>query len=220
MPVTVETLSEVTVNTKYQAHIADYTQQELKKKYIILHYTAGSTADGAFTHLASQDDGVMVPYIIDRDGTIYQTFDPKYWAYSLGVKVKPYNNGYFDKQAIPIEVVSEGCMVKKGSQYYWWPNNYGSLYRASAPVHEGDFRGFQYHAGFTDKQNASIVQLVNYLCIKFDIPKTLLPHEKQDIYDLAYMDKFTGICSHVNFRPETDKWDIPSFYPFWDMLRG
>ena len=44
-----------------------------KKTTIVIHGTGGGSVDGCIKSF--QPDGVSVPFIIDRDGLIYQLYD-------------------------------------------------------------------------------------------------------------------------------------------------
>jgi len=203
-------------DTKYVATSGDYYDKEYTKNRIILHYTAGARADGAASTLLQQD-GVCVPFIVDSDGTIYQLFDPKYWAYSLGVRSPDYPKGHFEWNSIPIEICNVGPLKKVGSDYMWWPKNWETKYTGA--VVNYSFRGFDYHAAFPEAQIQAVCELVDYLSTAFNIPKKLVPKDQRELLDLKYMDTFKGICSHVNFR--YDKWDIPGEPVFpWDRLQG
>lgn len=53
------------------------------KTQIVLHYTAGYLK-GDIAALTHHDYHVSVPYVIGRNGIIYNLFSPDYWAYHLG----------------------------------------------------------------------------------------------------------------------------------------
>lgn len=77
------------------------------KKYIFLHHTAGGSAASSVAHWAANPDHIATPYIIDRDGTIYECYNPEMWAYHLGVK----GNSAIEKASIGIEICSYGCLA-------------------------------------------------------------------------------------------------------------
>ena len=65
----------------------------------------------AFLRLSTSIDGwtldsarVGAPYLVDRDGTVYQTFDDAEWIYHLGI---PGTNGYYDRTSVAIEFANE-----------------------------------------------------------------------------------------------------------------
>ncbi len=204
-------------NTDYSATTTDYYLVETVKQGITLHYTAGSTASGAISTLCQQDM-VCVPFVVDKDGTVYQLFNPKYYAFHLGIRgaAEGYKKGHFDKKFLSVEIVNEGPLKKVGSDYLWWPKNWGAKY--TGKVVNYSFRGFDYHAAFPEVQIQAVCELIKHLCTEFNISKSLVPKDKRELLDLDYMDTFEGICSHVNFR--WDKWDIPGEPVFpWDRLQ-
>jgi hypothetical protein len=46
------------------------------KDLLVLHFTAEASAEGAFSSWVADTSRVATAYIVDRDGTIYETFDP------------------------------------------------------------------------------------------------------------------------------------------------
>ena len=60
-----------------------FYQEETEKSKIVLHYTIGHLK-GDLATLNKKDYHVSVPYLIARNGTVYELFDPDCWAYHLG----------------------------------------------------------------------------------------------------------------------------------------
>jgi hypothetical protein len=88
-----------------------------KRKYghVVWHGTAGRTlhtpSSGRPGRATTSIDGwnldalrVGAPYLVDRDGTIYRTFDDSAWIYHLGIKG---TNGRYDKSSVAIEFANE-----------------------------------------------------------------------------------------------------------------
>ncbi|MBC8130200.1 MAG: N-acetylmuramoyl-L-alanine amidase [Rhizobiaceae bacterium] len=50
------------------------------------------------------DERVGAPYLVDRNGTIYKTFDDTNWIYHLGLKGTV---GKYDKASVAIEFANE-----------------------------------------------------------------------------------------------------------------
>ncbi len=172
------------------------TKQE--KKYIVLHHTAGGTAASSIAYWASTPDHIATPYVIDRDGTIYETFPPEYWAYHLGIKGVP---NTIEKQSIGIEICSYGQLVKKVNGDLLTYTNKTIPKEKAVQV---DFRGFQYFEAYTPEQIASLKKLLPYLIDKFKIP---LQENRKDFWE--FKDPKTlppGIYSHTTVRK--DKVDI------------
>lgn len=171
---------------------SQYYQGVYTKKHIILHHTAGGSAASSVAHWASNPDHIATAYIVDRDGTIYETFPPQYWAYHLGVK----SNSAIEKSSIGIEICSYGAL-KNGKTYT------GKLIPEEKRV-AVDFRGEKSWEAYTPEQIESLAQLIPWLCEKFKI--TLQTHRK-DFWE--YQNPSTlpmGVWSHTTVRK--DKIDI------------
>lgn len=79
----------------------NYIQQQTIKRIIVIHGTAGGTADGAITFMRKDSGkGVSVHYVIDKHGNIYQLFDEKYFAYHAGGNFKSISKASFGIQLV------------------------------------------------------------------------------------------------------------------------
>lgn len=166
-----------------------------KKKFIFLHHTAGSSAASAIAHWNSAPDHIATPYIIERDGTIFETFDPKYWAYALGVK----GATSMEKASIHIELVSWGGLTVKNGKSYSYT---GKEIKPEETV-ALNWRGSKVYHQYSLEQGIALKQLLDKLCKDFGIPRIAIPKfwEYQDPFKLE-----PGIWSHTTVRK--DKQDI------------
>lgn len=175
-----------------------YYQGVYDKKYIFLHHTAGGSAASSVAHWASNPDHIATPYIIDRDGTIYECYSPSMWAYHLGVK----GNSAIEKSSIGIEICSYGALTEKNGK---WVTYTGKEISSDKSVKlDNAFRGFQVWEAYTPEQIASLKILLPYLVDKFKIP---LQADKTNFWE--YKNPATlpsGIYSHTTVRK--DKIDI------------
>lgn len=175
-----------------------YYQAVHTKKYIFLHHTAGGSALSSIGSWAATPEHIATPYIIDRSGEIIECYDPKHWAYSLGVK----GNSSIEKAAIPIEICSYGALTKKGNDWVTYTNKIippEKTIKLDAP-----FRGFQVWEAYTPQQITSLSQLLPYIIDKF---KLKLQADRKNFWE--YKDPGTlppGIWSHTTVRK--DKIDI------------
>ena len=91
----------------------------------MLHFTAGSI-EGDILTMTKANSFVSVPFVIARDGTIYQLFSSGHWAYSLGMKASDGDNtnhklhkslryliGKNLKKILQAQVLTEVEVVKK-----------------------------------------------------------------------------------------------------------
>jgi N-acetyl-anhydromuramyl-L-alanine amidase AmpD len=168
-----------------------------KKTHIILHHTAGGSAASSVAGWAATPEHIATPYIIDRDGTIYETYSPEFWAYHLGVK----GATWLEKASIGIEICSYGQLT---------PNVAGELLTYTKKVIPKEkaakvsFRGFEYYEAYTPEQIAALKQLLPYLMDRFGIKPQA---DRKNFWE--YRDAKTlppGIWSHTTVRK--DKVDI------------
>lgn len=175
------------------------------KSQIYLHHTVSSTAKSVISWWDQDGNSVATAFVIDKDGTIIQTFDPKYWSFHLGLSYGP-SKGFADKKSIGIEIVNEGGLVKKDEVFYW--NGGKSKYSGKVTTLEKSWRGFNYFANYTDEQFKSVVELIDYLTKLFNIPRKLLGNLE---YNKSNALDFIGILAHCNVR--SDKSDISPAFP-------
>lgn len=202
----------------FRLDLKNYYQEKYHKDMIVLHFTAGATASGAYTTF-SRRGHVATPFIVDRSGVIYQLFEPYCWAYHLGVGARDNPGHMHDKRSVAIEIVNPGplrVVVDKGRAMKWWPEDYNAHWcmveETDKYVHvpEGH-KGFFCYASFTNEQYKSVSALVRYLADRMGIPlQVLAPADRYDA-DLNFMQDFKGIATHENFRP--DKYDLG---PAWN----
>lgn len=76
------------------------------KKHIILHHTAGGSAASSIAGWAANPEHIATPYVVDRNGDIFECFDPKYWAYHLGASIKS-----LEQSSIGIEICCYGSLA-------------------------------------------------------------------------------------------------------------
>jgi len=205
-----------------------YEAQTVKKERIVLHFTVGNLKSDVDI-LTRPRPGYSkyrcsVPFVIARDGTIYQLFGSQYWAYHLGSGTIGGNEAA-SKKSIAIEMSNYGPLVRVG-------NNLETVYSRKGKSKKVDvyctlqdtqkyiklkdpFKGYQYFATFTDAQYKSLATLCRFLTAKYNIPRKILGESVRYSANSATAG-FRGIVSHLNFRA-TGKWDIgPAFE--WDRL--
>lgn len=181
-----------------------YYQSKHPKKYIFLHHTAGGSAASSIAHWASNPDHIATPYLIDRDGTIYECYNPEMWAYHLGVK----GNSAIEKASIGIEICSYGAL-RNGKTYT------GKLIPEEKQV-KVDFRGELFWEAYTPEQIEALRQLLPYLMGRFAIP---LQADASTFYE--YQNPSTlppGVYSHTTVRK--DKYDIFPQPDLVELVKG
>lgn len=178
------------------------------KDTIWLHHTAGGDAKSAIAWWNQTPERVGTPYVIERDGTIYEAFDPKQWAYSLGIKG---DDDYHEKHGIGIELVSYGFLIKEVDGFYaypLYPNKSAKRKIADSEVVTLDkpFRGFQHYHKITDAQIKATIELIEYLVKTFGIK---IQDDLTNFYEYnpdVIKNHSTGLWAHSTVR--TDKFDV------------
>ncbi|MGD9488561.1 MAG: N-acetylmuramoyl-L-alanine amidase [Calditrichaceae bacterium] len=182
------------------------------KNLIVLHHTAGGSAVSTFYWWQNYDlRRVATAYIVERDGTIFEIFNPSCWAFHLGLAG---TGGAHDYRSIGIELASEGGLIARGSRFYAFDLvspvteytgnvfDYGKKWRNS----------YRFFAQYTEEQMNAAVELVNYLCTDFAVPRRT-PAAHTDYIPEAR--EYRGIIGHHHVRG--DKTDLhPGFA--WDTL--
>ncbi len=215
---TASTTPIVVNRTAFALPTKEFYPENFKKDMIVLHFTAGQSARSAFHTWLENPVHVATAYIVDPDGTIYEVFDPSYWAYHLGVKG---TRGKHDRRSVGIEIANVGPLKASPVDpniLNWWPNEWETRW---CRVEEQDryvkasYRGIDYFASYPSPQLGAVTRLVSHLCDRFGIPKTIPLASRRGQCDRAYFKNYKGIVSHQNFRK--DKWDVgPAFD--WDRL--
>ncbi len=229
IPVKGEALKLDGVSIRPANNYSDYYYDEkTTKEKIVLHFTVGHLK-GDLSALTSPKRGhVSVPFVIARDGTIYQLFSSAAWSYHLG-KAAIGGNEAQSKKTIGIELSNYGPLTlkdgnletaysrlklrngKQGKKDIYCAQSEKGLYvKLDTP-----YRGHRYFATFTDAQYDSLITLLRYLTAEYKIPRHFL--EKEERYEATdTVVDFRGIVSHVNYRT-SGKWDLgPAFD--WDRV--
>lgn len=128
-------------------------------------------------------------FTIDKDGSIYQHFDPHYYSDFIGVEQ--------DKSNISISLVNEGWLKKDNlnNVFIDW---LGHIYSNKANIVEISWRNRTYWMKYTKEQTESLKELIQYLCEKYNI-------EKKCIGNCVYnyeIDLFDGITFRSNYDQE------------------
>jgi N-acetylmuramoyl-L-alanine amidase len=181
------------------------------KDRVVVHYTAGYLK-GDIATLTTIGNHVSVPFVIARDGTIYNLWASRYWSYHLGPGAQG-GNTQMSKTSVAIELSNIGWLTKvRGNlvTYFAKSDVYCSLTETTYYARIPAYREKTYFATFTNEQYESLIKLLRYVTDTFGIPRVFLgATERYDV--LETVDSFRGITSHVNYR-RSEKWDIgPAF---------
>lgn len=230
-------MGNLTINRQLRLADNQYFKEETVKTNICLHHTVGGSAKSTFNYWQSNPDRVATSYLIERDGTIYEVFDPLYWAHHLGLKLP--KNIIYNKRTIGIELASEGALrsgnelniLSKSKNFddqylYAFDIDIPPFNRAKKLYQLWDdkdkyfecglqFRGYSFFDKYEEAQINSTIKLIKHLCEQFSIPKKLIPNEDKFEFDVSILYKdWCGIFTHANVR--VDKSDL---CPDWDWNR-
>lgn len=153
---------------------------KINPKFIVMHYTAGWTAQGAIDTLKNPNSKASAHVVIDYDGTITQMvpFDVKAWHAGPSRY-----NGYsgLNEHSIGIEIVNIGWLRKIGTDLYQdYVGNKkvikNELLMSPYPkAGSGDF----YWPVYKEPQLAAVENLTKLLIDAYDI-KDIVSHEEID----------------------------------------
>ena len=178
------------------------------KSGIAIHHTVGGSARSSLewwkkdTTKTGGRRRVGTAYIIDRDGTAFQIFDPAAWAFQFDLDWPPSKQIGFEKRFIGIELASLGGLIEDNGRLY-------SLDRVAADTEVSPksavdygtpYRGYRYFHMYEPAQIDALAELVDYLCRKFAIPRRV-PAFYFSYYGPSLAD-FEGIIGHAMVRDD------------------
>jgi N-acetyl-anhydromuramyl-L-alanine amidase AmpD len=225
LPVSAPAPAAVAINrTKFSLAAGQFFPEKFPKDLIVLHFTAGQSARSAYDSWSSTPLQVATSYLVDVDGSIYECFPPRAWAYHLGVTGAASANWKHDKRSIGIEIANPGPLVidkTNPQQLNWWPGEFTAKWCTLAETTKyvaSPYRGYSYYAAFPTVQSDAVVALVDHLCAAFSIPNALAPVVIRSAFDMTFFNTFKGIATHQNFRK--DKTDIGPAFPLARLGNG
>lgn len=221
----------MTYDTKtLQLSYGQYIDEPQDKNLIVLHHTVGGSARSTFDYWNRSPERIATAFIIDRDGSIYQTFDPSRWAYHLGLKGADAAGGKHERRSIGIEIASEGALLESGGNLYCFDTvSPRTLFDRSKAVDLGyAWRGRRWFDAYEPEQITAVTELIETLLGVFtSIPrKTVRDHKvgpamtKIVLPSDPYADRlsFRGVLCHADLRD--DKTDTHPKFPWSDLARA
>jgi len=142
---------------------------------IIIHYTAGATAESAIRTLSNPEVKASAHVVVARDGTITQLVPFDTIAWHAGKSAYGDRVG-FNKYAIGIEIVNAGRLVKSGNLYQAW---FGKTYTEDEviqAIHRNETIS-TYWQRYTEDQITAVYDLCSDLILQYHI-KEILGHEE------------------------------------------
>ncbi len=209
-----------------------YYHNEYPKTQIVLHHTvSGMSIDGDIQTWINGKYNVGVAIIIDREGTPWQLFSSKYWAYHLGT-----GDHSLDKHSIGIEIDNWGGLIlgdgtnkqfgknEDGSprliytatgKYYTVYGNSVNLSPQDIQYYPEKYRGYNYFEKYTNAQIRTVGELILFWRNKYNIPLYYNP----SIFNFSEeaVGGKPGLWSHTSYRK--DKSDIHPQPEMIEMLK-
>ena len=188
------------ISKQYNISENNFYSEIFDKKQIIL---AGSgRADlNHIIHNNNKLDGKFKgwsTYTIDRDGVIYEHYNPQYYSDFMGDKE-------IDKKTISIMLANMGWLSYNiyTDIYYNWT---GIEICKNEYVHEREWKQCKDWEQYPVKQVNSTINLCLYLCEKFDIELNTFAGNSQ----VQYIKEFEGVAMRSNY--DRNYFDLnPSF---------
>lgn len=193
------------------------------KKYVVWHGTTGRTSatpiNGQPGKATSTIDWwnedpkrIGTPWVVDRDGTIYKTFDDREWIAHLGI---PNTQNKYDKASVGIEIANEVDLQLSGDQLY----AFGQIKPSTRYIGKHfvePWRSGKYWASLDEAQVDATIELTLDICNRFSIdPLFYYPASGFD-YPNCF-EKATILC-HSNCRQ--DKTDLLLESWVWDKIKA
>jgi len=201
----------VKINRAVRLEKKDYIESATQKDLIVLHHTVGASALSTINYWKTDPRRIATAYVIERDGEVYEVFDPKFWAFHLGLEG---SGGAVDKRSIGIEIASEGGLTERDGKLYCYDKvTDRTVFTQEHYDHGMPWRGYRFFDAYSDVQISAVIKLINLLKVQFKIPhQTPADHfDQDDIYR-----QFTGTLGHHHLR--TDKSDVHPGFPWQRVI--
>lgn len=197
-----------------------YLTSQDEKVSQFLHHTVGLSAMSAWRWWNSTPQRVGTAQMIDRDGSIWECFDPSMWAYHLGVVD---DDNWHEKHSINIELVSGGPLryIDKEFRFYpLWPNkiHYTVIPEKEVYMFNKPWKGHEFWHKYTDSQLESLKWLIGKNVLTF--PTLVIDNDIDKIFKYnsdVLSEHLGGLWTHGTVRK--DKTDPFPYPPLIEALK-
>ena len=202
--------------TDYPLKRGQFYEEPTKKQFVVWHGTEGRThytpASGrpgrATTAIDSWNldaNRIGAPWLVDRDGTVYKTFDDAGWIYHLGLAG---TRARYDRFSVAVEFANEGPLTLDGDRLHaFGMNTPNTIYTGQHFASE--WRGESFFAELDEAQVDTGIALTLDICQRHGIDPVF--YYPSTTYDFPRCFQVATIVCHSNCRK--DKTDL--FLPDW-----
>jgi N-acetylmuramoyl-L-alanine amidase len=142
---------------------------------IIIHYTAGSSAESSVKTLMDPNSKASAHLVIGRDGSITQLVPFNVIAWHAGPSQYGTRVG-FNQYSIGIEIDNAGVLEKRGGKYFSWFNREYPEIETVQGIHRNQSVSRYWHA-FKEEQINIVFDICQLLVRHYNI-KFILGHEE------------------------------------------
>lgn len=143
------------------------TSGKVAHKYLVIHYTAGSSAAGAISSLTSPAHKASAHLVIARDGTITQLVPFDRIAWHAG-RSRWHGLEGLNRHSLGIELDNAGQLTRQGGQWRaWFGRAYGDDEVMEA-VHKHDTAANGWHL-YSEAQIAATLKISQLLVARYDL---------------------------------------------------
>jgi N-acetylmuramoyl-L-alanine amidase len=139
----------------------------LQPEYLVIHYTAGSTAAGAIDWLTRRDSRVSAHLVIARDGVVTQLVPFNKVAFHAGASQWEGRVG-LNNHSIGIELDNAGRLIEHGEN---WRSSFGKEYTSEdvlGAIHKNDRKDFGWHL-YSEEQIWAVIEVGLALFNRYDL---------------------------------------------------
>ena len=177
----------------------NYIKKQTKKNKIVIHGTAGGTAQGSINWMKSGSGrGVATTFIITQNADIIRLFPQKFFGYHAGGNFRQ-----LSKHSFGIQIVNWVNLDIKLNQYITWTGK--KIPKQQVILLPSSWRGYKAFHAITPQQHLALQSLLKYLCQTYNIRKKM---HRVFTPNINYNDpNVDGIFLHSTFHPT--KLDFP-----------
>lgn len=147
---------------------------EITPEFIIIHFTAGRSAESSVEWFKNQHAGASAHVVISRDGKITQLVEFNIKAWHAG-RSRWAGKENFNNFSIGIELDNPGRLTKVNDRYYSWFKKEYNVDNVIAATHKHE-KELSYWHNYTEAQMQSCFALCKELMMTYDI-KDILGHD-------------------------------------------